>query len=136
EIKRPVVHPAMGGGCTSCHNPHGSQFKFFFAAQGNSLCFQCHPQIEEKLKAPAVVHPPIKSERGCPSCHSPHASDAPKLLSKAGKELCLMCHDGIIKKEDTVLHGPIKDGKCTPCHDPHASEYGKLLIKEFPTGDI
>ena len=135
ELKRPVVHPAMEGGCNSCHNPHGSQFKRFFAAEGNNLCFQCHPQIEEKLKASTDVHPPIKSERGCPSCHLPHASDAPKLLPKAGKELCLMCHAEIIKKEYTVLHGPIKDGQCTPCHDPHGSGNGKLLIKEFPTED-
>lgn len=132
ELKRSVVHPALEGGCTSCHNPHGSNFKKFFAAEGNNLCFQCHPQIEEKLKPPAVVHPPIMSEKGCPSCHSPHASDAPKLLPKAGKELCLTCHTKLLKKEDKVLHGPIRDGKCTPCHDPHGSPNEKLLVKEFP----
>ncbi len=132
EMQKAHVHPAMKNGCTSCHNPHGSSFKKFFAAEGNNLCFQCHQKIGEKLKGSAVVHKPIKSESGCASCHSPHASDGEKLLQKSNKDLCLTCHPKVLKKEYTVLHGPIKDGKCTPCHDPHGSAYSKMLIKEFP----
>ncbi len=133
ELKKAHVHPAMENGCTSCHNPHGSSFRKFFAAEGNELCFQCHPEIEEKIKGAAIVHAPIKSASGCVSCHSPHASDAEKLLPKSGKDLCLSCHTKLLKKTDTVLHGPIKEGKCTPCHDPHGSVNARLLIKEFPT---
>ena len=132
EINKAFKHPALEGGCTSCHNPHGSAFKKFLSAEGPALCFQCHPQIEEKLKASTDIHPPIKSEKGCISCHSPHASDGEKLLQKSGKDECLLCHKGIIRKEDTVLHGPIRDGKCLPCHEPHGSVNAKLLIKEFP----
>jgi predicted CXXCH cytochrome family protein len=132
-MQKADVHPAMKNGCTSCHNPHGSAFKKFFAAEGNNLCFKCHPKIGEKLKGAAVVHQPIKSESGCASCHSPHASDGEKLLPKSGKDLCLTCHPKVLKKEYTLLHGPIKEGKCTPCHDPHASANSKLLIKGFPT---
>ncbi len=131
ELKKPFVHPALANGCTSCHSPHGSAFKKFFSAEGPALCFQCHPKIEEKVKNSAVVHPPIKSEKACASCHSPHAAEAEKLLPKSGKDLCLTCHTDIIKKEYTVLHGPIRDGKCLPCHDPHASPNDKLLIKPF-----
>ncbi len=133
ELNKAFKHPALEGGCTSCHNPHGSAFNKFLSAEGKALCFQCHPQIEEKIKGAAVVHPPVNSEKGCVSCHSPHASNAEKLLPKSGKDLCLTCHTDIIKKEYTVLHGPIRDGKCLPCHDPHASPNAKLLIKEFPT---
>jgi predicted CXXCH cytochrome family protein len=133
EIKKKVVHPALAGGCTSCHNPHGSPVKKFFSAEGAALCYQCHPKVEEKLKAAKSVHAPIKTARGCASCHAPHASDAPKLLSKTGKDLCLDCHKGLIKKDQTVLHGPIKDGKCTPCHDPHGTPYNKLLTNTYTT---
>ncbi len=131
-MQKAYVHPAMKNGCTSCHNPHGSSFKKFFAAEGNNLCFQCHQKIAEKLKDATVVHKPIKSEAGCTTCHSPHASDAPKLLPKSGKDFCLTCHTKLLRKEDTVLHGPIKEGKCTPCHDPHGSTNSWLLVKEFP----
>ena len=133
EIKKKVVHPALGGGCTSCHDPHGSAAKKFFSAEGAGLCYQCHPQVESKLKSAKSVHPPIKTERSCASCHAAHASDAPKLLPKSGKDLCLSCHKGFIKKEQTVLHGPIKDGNCTPCHDPHGTPYDKLLISGYTT---
>jgi len=133
ELKKKDVHPAILGGCTSCHNPHGSSAKKLLSAEGAQLCFQCHPQIEEKIEKAKVVHGPIKTERACASCHSPHASDGEKLLAKSGKDLCLDCHKAIIKKNMTVLHGPIRDGKCTPCHDPHGSPYSKLLVNEFPT---
>ena len=133
EIKKKYVHPALQMGCTSCHNPHGSAFKKFFAAEGPKLCFQCHPQIEDNIKSPNKVHPPIKTERACASCHNPHASNAPKLLPKTGKDLCLDCHKDLIKKNETVLHGPIKDGKCTACHNPHGSPNDKLLIQPYST---
>lgn len=131
ELKKKFVHPALEGGCTSCHNPHGSSVRKFFAAEGAGLCYQCHPQIESKLKSAATIHPPIKTEKSCASCHAPHASNAPKLLPKTGKDLCLDCHKGILGKSQTVLHGPIKDGKCTACHDPHGTPYDKLLTNKY-----
>jgi predicted CXXCH cytochrome family protein len=132
EMKKKNVHPALLSGCTSCHNPHGSAFKKLLSAEGEKLCFQCHYQIGEKIEKAKVVHPPIKTEKGCASCHSPHASNNDKLLSKSGKDLCLDCHKNVIKKNMTVLHGPINKGTCTPCHDPHGSQATKLLVKEFP----
>ena len=133
ELKKKDVHPAIMGGCTSCHNPHGSSYKRMLSAEGPQLCFQCHPNIGEKVEKAAVVHGPIKTDKACASCHSPHASDGEKLLSKSGKDLCLSCHKDILKKNMTVFHGPIRDGKCTPCHDPHGSPYKKLLVNEFPS---
>jgi len=133
NIKKKYVHTALEGGCTSCHNPHGSSEKKFFAAAGAGLCYQCHSPIEEKLKSAKSIHAPIKTDRGCSTCHAAHASDAPKLLAKTGMNLCLDCHKDLIKKTQTVLHGPIKDGQCTPCHDPHGTPNEKLLIKPYTT---
>ena len=133
DMKKKTVHPALLSGCTSCHNPHGAQYKKLLSAEGKNLCFQCHPNIAEKVEKAKVVHAPVNSEKGCVSCHSPHASNNEKLLVATGKELCLTCHKNVIKKNMTVLHGPIQAGMCTPCHDPHGSQEAKLLIKEFPT---
>jgi len=131
KIKKKVVHHALDAGCTSCHDPHGSASKKFLVAGGAAVCFPCHAEIESKLTASAKSsHAPIKSEQGCASCHSPHASDEPKLLLKAGKNLCLDCHKDLIKKAQTVFHGPVRDG-CTPCHDPHGAPNEKLLIKPY-----
>jgi predicted CXXCH cytochrome family protein len=131
EMKKKVVHGAVLGGCTSCHNPHGSSYKKLLPEEGEKLCFQCHAQVAETVQKAKVVHAPVKTEKACASCHSPHASNNDKLLSKSGKDLCLDCHKNIIKKNMTVLHGPIITGKCIPCHDPHGSKYSKLLAKEF-----
>lgn len=133
ELTKKVVHSAIKNGCTSCHNPHGSPAKKLLSAEGEKLCYQCHSQISEQLQKSKLIHSPIKSDKGCASCHAPHASNEAKLLPKTGKDLCLDCHNGLIQKEQTVLHGPIRDGKCTPCHNPHGSVYNKLLVKEFPT---
>ncbi len=133
EIRKKMVHPALASGCTSCHDPHGSAEKKFLSADGARVCFACHPDIANKVSATAKsIHAPIKSERGCASCHSPHASDEPKLLPKARKDLCLDCHKDLIKKTQTVLHGPVAGG-CTRCHDPHGTPNEKLLIKPYST---
>jgi predicted CXXCH cytochrome family protein len=87
--------------------------------------------MESTIKSAKSVHPPIASERGCASCHAPHSSDSPKLLAKTGKDLCLDCHKGFLKKSQTVLHGPIKEGKCQACHDPHGGAAEKLLPKSY-----
>jgi predicted CXXCH cytochrome family protein len=131
EVAKKVVHQALDGGCTSCHDPHGSAVKKFFPAPGAALCYQCHAPIEEKLKAAKSVHQPVQTEKGCASCHAPHASDAPKLLAKTGKDLCLDCHKSVIRKNQTVLHGPVGEGKCTACHDPHGTPNARLLVRPY-----
>lgn len=130
-FKKKYVHSALAGGCTSCHNPHGASTKKLLSADGDKLCFQCHPAIEETVTKAKVVHQPIKTAKGCASCHAPHSSDSEKLLPKTGKDLCLDCHKDVVQKDQTVLHGPLREGKCTPCHNPHGSAYDKLLVKGF-----
>lgn len=133
EMKKKVVHAALQEGCTSCHNPHGSSFKKLLSDEGKKLCFQCHSKIGEKIEKSKSVHAPVKTEKACASCHAPHASDGEKLLQGTEKDLCLGCHKDIIKKNQAVLHGPIKEGKCAPCHDPHGAPNAKLMVKAFPT---
>jgi len=133
EMKKKVVHDAVQEGCTSCHNPHGSSFGKLLSAEGEKLCFQCHSGIGEKIGKSKTVHAPAKTGKACASCHAPHASDGEKLIQGSEKDLCLGCHKNILKKNQTVLHGPIKEGKCTPCHDPHGAPNARLLAKAFPT---
>ena len=133
ELGRKRVHPALRSGCTSCHDPHGSSAKKFLASDGAKVCFSCHAKIASRVTASGgSVHAPIRSGQGCAACHSPHASDEPKLLPKAGAAFCLDCHKDVIKKNQKVLHGPIRAG-CTPCHDPHGTPNEKLLVRPYST---
>jgi len=131
-LKKADVHPALESGCTSCHNPHGSGHPNLLADTMAKVCFDCHSTIEEKVTRSPVGHPPVKADGGCVTCHSPHAEDNAKLLVKPMKELCLGCHPAIIKKNATVLHGPVAEGKCVACHEPHGSQNQKLLVRSFP----
>jgi predicted CXXCH cytochrome family protein len=129
--KANVVHGALEGGCTSCHNPHGADRPKLLSEQGSELCFQCHDQTQDVVQKATVAHPPVTAEKGCVSCHSPHASDNAKLLLKPEMDTCLACHQRILPKNATVLHGPIAKGQCTPCHDPHGSARAKLLKADY-----
>lgn len=131
ELKKKTVHQALSGGCTSCHDPHGSSFGKLLSAEGDKLCFSCHSGIAEQLQKAKSIHAPLKSGKGCVSCHAPHASDNAKLLPKNGAEFCRGCHAGTVLKEQTVLHGPLKEGKCTPCHSPHSSLNVRLLTYDY-----
>ena len=92
------VHPAIGMGCTVCHNPHSSQNEKMLRAKPPDLCFSCHDQAEFTKK---TVHSPVKAGM-CLHCHSPHSSDQMMLLLKAPVEVCLECHPGIPKERHAV----------------------------------
>lgn len=39
-----VVHPALGMGCTSCHNPHSANRPdlYRYGASSTTICVDCH----------------------------------------------------------------------------------------------
>lgn len=130
-IQQKVSHPAVEGGCSSCHvgKNEGGKTTFTLAANGDTLCFGCHPDKQELLKK-QHVHPAFK-EMGCTSCHNPHGSSVAKLLTATIPELCLNCHDDKKVDEKAVTkHPPFEGGECLACHDPHASDQPKLLPKK------
>ena len=82
------VHPALKGGCISCHRVENHDDASYVAvqAQGSNSCRECHP-------SPAVAHPHFPYASGmCTRCHTPHASKFPKLLRAKVNDLCLDCH--------------------------------------------
>lgn len=136
--------------CEDCHvgldasvEPHKTNGKTAkqLAAEGSSLCVNCH---EQKLFKGKVVHAPVE-EGKCLVCHDPHASDHLGLLKMDPATLCLDCHPDI-KKGPHVIAGfsraghplgndkkeaqdPLRPGKkfyCAACHEPHRSELPKL----------
>ena len=61
-----------GGGCITCHRPHGSPNERLLAQPGDMLCKQCHgvPPLHR------TFHNGIGSQYGCIECHSAvHGSD-------------------------------------------------------------
>jgi predicted CXXCH cytochrome family protein len=92
------VHPAVGKGCTSCHNPHSSKNAKLLVAEAPDLCFSCH---DKAMFSKKNIHAPVAGGM-CLSCHTPHSSDQMALLLKAPLEVCLECHPDVPKKPHAI----------------------------------
>jgi predicted CXXCH cytochrome family protein len=134
------VHgPVSMGGCTMCHNPHGSNVKGFLRNDISEMCIECH-RMQDVLKMP-LVHKPVLKE-GCTRCHAPHGSNFKFFLADEVKEICLKCHPKTEEQKNNhpvtghPVSGPVNPNdpdqpfSCASCHNPHASNFDKLLPKE------
>jgi predicted CXXCH cytochrome family protein len=155
---QPVVHKALSRSdtsCIDCHNPHGSEQRFFVKQKVENLCLSCHDSVATKDHK--SVHGIIKSansEKSCTNCHFPHSGPNEKLLvAKPDNNLCYQCHDkdiqtkfssGVLRTipniKHKVLEGPhphpgaaiMGDSTCYTCHATHASQYHTLLNFNYP----
>lgn len=111
-----VPHPAIDAGCTSCHDPHGSDQQFFLKDKTmDKTCSSCH----EAKTQEAVTHKPVGVS--CALCHNPHGSANARLLKSPPPELCYGCHQKI--RQDMgrkKIHAAVKAG-CVSCHNPHGA---------------
>ena len=117
-FEKKVVHPALGMGCTVCHNPHASDTASLLTAPVGKLCVTCHEDQASGKHVLASISPgddhplrgktnPLspKQELSCISCHNPHASDQQRLFVKnaAGPaNLCRLCHKKISANPDRI----------------------------------
>lgn len=149
-FERKVMHgPLNLGGCTLCHDPHGSNYPQQLWADGAlDLCIACHSDMAQLVaairerKIPYVHN--VLTGPGCVACHDPHASDEIYMLKKPINELCAGCHPA---QADSGGHpvarhpvsGPTERLRpdrrltCTSCHEPHGS-YNRYLLIETNQG--
>lgn len=73
------VHgPIAGGGCTTCHLPHESQYESLLKNTGSQMCLDCHMQGDlSKIESHEE-----KEGRTCVQCHLPHAAGNRFFLKK------------------------------------------------------
>jgi len=81
--------PVAAGRCTACHDPHGSEFRFQLAEEGNGACVRCHADIAQAL-AQSHAHAPAAA--ACSICHDAHAGPQPAQMKAAANLVCLACH--------------------------------------------
>lgn len=125
-FSKKTVHPALGMGCTACHNPHSTKNAKLLNSEPPELCYNCHDRKKFEGK---TVHPPVSGGM-CTTCHNPHSTDKPRLLVAEPPELCFNCHD---KAEFTKknVHPPVAGGMCLTCHGPHATNNASILSKRL-----
>jgi predicted CXXCH cytochrome family protein len=131
--------------CTSCHNPHSTDFPRLLNASIHDNCVSCHKEQDEKIRLAHVQHGVIYDEKSCANCHDPHGSAFDHLLADSEEHVCLRCHNRAIQTKDgrtlanmkpilaePYLHGPVKGGYCSGCHNAHGAKYANLLREPFP----
>lgn len=76
SIKKRVIHgPVASGGCTVCHDPHGSGNAYLLVAKSQEFCLYCHNKEDiQKTEAHRDM------DTGCTTCHNAHSSDNDYLL--------------------------------------------------------
>ena len=127
-LEESVHTPVADGECTSCHDPHQSEFQFTLKGEARDLCFECHDSEEFEGN---TVHGPVMTG-DCNACHDPHASPYAQQLLEAPEQLCLTCHDDMESAlASRHAHEPVVTS-CTECHLPHASEAASLLSADTP----
>lgn len=113
--KKKVHDPVAEGSCTTCHNPHASEFVALLTKEPIRVCLECHSEVRKKPHAVtgfgSAGHPIGLLRRGqkdfaddparkgrkfyCGSCHNPHSSDFGRLFRYPAKltyDLCTQCH--------------------------------------------
>jgi len=140
---------ASGNGCTSCHDPHGSDKKGMMLPIAHSpyedgdcsvchteggalvagapgLCVDCHDDHAGDPDRP-VPHAAVTEGASCVNCHSPHVGRTSTLLVRDGvKATCTSCHDR--RRFEKKVQHPESD--CETCHDPHGSGVRGLLRED------
>ena len=116
--KTPMHPPIEGGGCVTCHDPHGSPNPSLLVKYPIvDLCNDCHTPKGTKKS----VHTAVK-KGNCTGCHSPHAGEAAPLLIAPREKLCLECHKPDKLTKHANKHVPVAEGRCLDCHDAHESD--------------
>jgi len=76
DIRKKYIHgPLASGGCTVCHQPHGSSYAFLLVAEPKEFCLYCHAKEDISRNA---VHGEMDAQ--CTMCHDAHGSNEQYLL--------------------------------------------------------
>jgi predicted CXXCH cytochrome family protein len=83
------------GECSSCHRPHGSNYRLMFADTEITLCTKCHER-HATFTHPIgknTVDPRSKRDITCITCHKLMGSPFEYALRQDRRDkLCLECH--------------------------------------------
>jgi predicted CXXCH cytochrome family protein len=107
-----VVHPALAGGCTSCHKPHASSENF--------LLISAYPvgQYARGVKDTFAI---------CWECHDSDLLELAKTTTSTG------FRNGEKNLHKLHLSGP-RSKSCSMCHDVHASNSKFLILDKIAFG--
>jgi len=131
DFNKPTHHRMKEGilDCTSCHNPHGSDYDHQLRADTKTLCVTCH----QDKRGPFVFEHNAQAIDGCMACHDSHGSASRNMLKdRDPRTLCISCHSKEIGVGVPHSRGNFSlqtSGDCTRCHAQiHGSNRSECFI--------
>jgi predicted CXXCH cytochrome family protein len=129
-------HPALDGGCDTCHTIHKSgdpeqrEFAYHLTKDAPGLCIDCHDVKDAALVKAHHGQPFEKAD--CIQCHDARQSNSPKLMQA-------FLHNPFENKECEDCHQAPKDGKvvltqkdvkstCAVCHEEQAKQIASAKV--------
>lgn len=112
-VKKADVHPALEGGCTSCHNPHGGP-------NGKHLIAEFSPD-------PYVSY----TDTAYPLCFSCHKRD---LVQYPETSFATGFRDGERNLHFAHVNNKTKGRSCRMCHNVHGGNQPMLIADSAPFG--
>lgn len=128
EAAMPVQHAPFETDCAVCHDPHGSDNRYFVrGGAGAEGCMRCHTDVREGL---SHLHGPVALGE-CLACHTPHQSEYEGLLVEQRTALCTGCHVDMEQRIEGAVsvHPPVEE-QCAGCHLPHGGDREYFLVDE------
>lgn len=123
--------PVEDGECTTCHDPHQSNFSNMLRGETTAdVCSNCH---EIGTKKDPFIHGPV-AVGACEVCHSGHDnSNGYLLLNETVNGTCFECHESKAEEISSYVfeHEPVVES-CSNCHDPHSSQHKYQLTDDVP----
>ena len=150
KSKEEVLHkPYEQGQCTSCHDPHASDFAKQTRAEGNALCLACHAdrtvsgdkvKLFESQEIPAQefaeipkILPNDKAQIGHPFASHPVSGMADP-TNPAQKISCLSCHEQHASSQQSMIRTAKneKNGDiCNACHQAYEAQQRAASLKKY-----
>lgn len=120
--------PYAQGNCTSCHDPHSSDYPVHLRAETNTVCLRCH--APQRFRNSTAASSDLLPGRG-PAAKDVSASDAPaETVSATTFDSALQAIHGSAEsflRMMSALPSARQPVLCTSCHDPHSSSRSRLI---------
>jgi len=127
ESKEENKHrPYADHNCTTCHDPHATDFAKQTRAGMNALCLECHGERQVQDKVQVFNQETLTADQ---------FSEIPKIvLDKRQQAGHPFLGHPVAGGPDPLRKG--EDFSCLSCHQPHAAALPRLLPVEFKGMDV
>ncbi|GAB4251352.1 cytochrome c3 family protein [Deferrisoma sp.] len=115
-------HAAAGLSCTTCHLPHGSDYRHSLRRRSEDICGGCHDRAEVRLVKAHAKHP--DDEAGCIDCHM-------AITNPDRGAYRVRTHSLKVWVADDVERGTVLSSCTSACHRGETGAWARRTLEEW-----